>query len=72
MCIRDRYYNYAIHRAVTGPSFEKSFLEVKDNEGPHCTIEDLEKHNKGLILLTGSLDGLIGKLYFKNRKNEPQ
>ena len=23
------YYNYAIHRAVTGPSFEKSFLEVK-------------------------------------------
>ena len=25
------YYNYAIHRAVTGPSFEKSFLEVKKN-----------------------------------------
>ena len=23
------YYNYSIHRAVTGPSFEKSFLEVK-------------------------------------------
>ena len=23
------YCNYAIHRAVTGPSFEKSFLEVK-------------------------------------------
>ncbi len=23
------YYNYAIHRAVTGPSFEKSFLKVK-------------------------------------------
>ena len=23
------YYNYAIHRAVSGPSFEKSFLEVK-------------------------------------------
>ncbi len=23
------YYNYAIHRAVTGPSFEKSFLDVK-------------------------------------------
>ena len=22
----DEYYNYAIHRAVTGPSFEKSFL----------------------------------------------
>jgi len=25
----DEYYNYAIHRAVTGPSFEKSFLDVK-------------------------------------------
>ena len=25
------YSNYAIHRAVTGPSFEKSFLEVKKN-----------------------------------------
>ena len=25
----DEYYNYSIHRAVTGPSFEKSFLEVK-------------------------------------------
>ena len=27
----DEYYNYAIHRAVTGPSFEKSFLELKGN-----------------------------------------
>jgi len=27
----DEYYNYGIHRAVTGPSFEKSFLEVKGN-----------------------------------------
>ena len=25
----DEYYNYAIHRAVSGPSFEKSFLKVK-------------------------------------------
>ena len=25
----DEYYNYGIHRAVTGPSFEKSFLKVK-------------------------------------------
>ena len=27
----DEYYNYGIHRAVTGPSFEKSYLEVKGN-----------------------------------------
>ncbi len=25
----DEYYNYGIHRSVTGPSFEKSFLKVK-------------------------------------------
>ena len=25
----DEYYNYAVHRAVTGSSFEKSFLKVK-------------------------------------------
>ncbi len=44
----------------------KSFLEITDNEEPHCKIEDLESNNKGIILLSGSLDGLIGKLFFKN------
>ena len=32
----------------------KSFLEIKDNEEPHCKIEDVESNCKGLILLTGS------------------
>ena len=27
----DEYYNYATHRAITGSSFEKSFLKVKEN-----------------------------------------
>ena len=27
----DEFYNYSIHRSVTGPSFEKSFLDVKGN-----------------------------------------
>ncbi len=48
----------------------KSFLEVKDNEEPHCKIDDIEKNYKGLILLSGSFDGLIGKLFFKNLTNE--
>ena len=48
----------------------KSFLEIKDNEEPHCKIEDIEAHCKGLILLTGSFDGLIGKLFFKNLTDE--
>ena len=48
----------------------KSFLDVKDNEEPHCTIDDLEINNKGLILLSGSFDGLIGKLFYKNLTDE--
>ena len=40
----------------------KSFLEIKENEIPHCTISDIQENSKGLILLTGSFDGLIGKL----------
>ena len=44
----------------------KSFLEIKDNEEAHCSIEDIEKNGNGLILLSGSFDGLIGKLFFKN------
>ena len=48
----------------------KSFLEIKDNEEPHCSVDDLEANYKGLILLTGSFDGLIGKLFFKNLTDE--
>ena len=43
---------------------------IKNDEEPHCKIEDIEKDHKGLILLTGSLDGLIGKLFFKNLTDE--
>ena len=42
----------------------KSFLELKENDEPHCTIDDIVQNHKGLILLTGSFDGLIGKLFF--------
>ena len=48
----------------------KSFLEIKSDEEPHCTVEDIEKNYKGLILLSGSFDGLIGKLFFKNLTEE--
>ena len=48
----------------------KSFLEIKDNEEPHCKLEDIEKNFKGLIILSGSFDGLIGKLFFKNLTDE--
>ena len=48
----------------------KSFLELKENDEPHCTIDDLIQNHKGLILLTGTFDGLIGKLFFKNLTDE--
>ena len=48
----------------------KSFLQIKDGEEPHCKIKDIEENNKGLILLSGTFDGLIGKLFFKNLTDE--
>ena len=48
----------------------KSFMEIEKGDEPHCEIEDLIKNSKGLILLTGSFDGLIGKLFFKNLTDE--
>tara|TARA_Y100000590_G_scaffold465134_1_gene636562 strand:- start:2497 stop:5913 length:3417 start_codon:yes stop_codon:yes gene_type:complete len=48
----------------------KSFLEIQKDEEPHCKIEDIEKNSKGLILLTGTFDGLLGKLFFKNLTDE--
>ncbi len=44
----------------------KSFLEIKNDEEPHCKIEDLVKYSQGLILFTGSSDGFFGKLFAKN------
>ena len=46
-----------------------SYLSIKDDEEPHCKIEDIEKNCNGLILLTGSFDSLIGKLFSNNFKD---
>jgi len=48
----------------------KSFLEIKDNEEPHCKIEDIVFSSEGLIIFSGSFDGLIGKLFSKNLTDE--
>jgi len=44
----------------------KSYLDIKDNEEPHCKFEDIKKNFKGLIILSGTFEGLIGSLFFKN------
>ena len=48
----------------------KSFLEVEDNEDPHCLVEDLLSHYSGLIMFSGTSSGLIGKLFSNNLNEE--
>ena len=48
----------------------KSFLDVKEDQTPHCTILDIKNNSKGIIILTGSLDGFFGKLFQKNLTDE--
>ena len=56
----DEYYNYAIHRAVTGPSFEKSFLEVKG---------DSDLQAKFYVSASGSSGTLAAGDYLKEHLN---
>ena len=51
------YYNYSIHRAVTGPSFEKSFLQVK---------EDSNLNARFYVCASGSSGTLAAGDYLKN------
>jgi DNA polymerase-3 subunit alpha len=44
----------------------KSYLEISEDQDPHCELKDIEKNFDGLILFTGSLDGFFGKLFSKN------
>ena len=48
----------------------KSYLKIEDNEEPHCKVEDLISNYEGIILLSGSIDGLIGQLFLKNLTDE--
>ncbi len=48
----------------------KSYLEGDNLSLPHCTIEDLLRIGKDIIVLTGSVNGLIGKLFNNGKFNE--
>jgi len=54
------YYNYAIHRAVTGPSFEKSFLDVRGNSNLQARF---------YVSASGSSGALAAGDYLKDRFN---
>ena len=44
----------------------RSYLEVKDDDIPHCLIEDLVKNAEDLIVLSGGIDSLFSNLIKKN------
>ena len=56
----DEYYNYAIHRSVTGPSFEKSFLQVKG---------DTDLKARFYVSASGSSGTLAAGDYLKDKLN---
>ncbi len=43
----------------------KAYLENYDSNEPHCSIDDLINYSEGIILLSGSINNLIGKLFNK-------
>ena len=48
----------------------KSYLDVKANERPHCSINDLFKNKSDLIILSGGMDSLFSNLLSKNKNKE--
>jgi len=48
----------------------KSFLNNDNLNLPHCQIEDLLKIGNDILVLTGSVNGLIGKLFYKGKFDE--
>ena len=48
----------------------KSYLNSKGKFDPLCEMEDLLEDHEGVILLSGSINGLIGKLFNKGKLSE--
>ena len=48
----------------------KSYLNNKGKFDPLCEMEDLLEDHEGVILLSGSINGLIGKLFNKGKLSE--
>ncbi len=56
--------NYKGYRNLIELS-SKAFLENQKNDNPHCSFEDLLKFGEGIIVLSGSINNLIGNLFNK-------
>ena len=56
------YYNYSIHRAVTGPSFEKSFLQVKKDSNLNARFYVCASGSSGTLAAGDYLKNSLGTL----------
>jgi len=48
----------------------KSYLENNSASEPYCNISELYNQNSGVVILSGTINGLIGKLFDKGRFSE--
>jgi DNA polymerase-3 subunit alpha len=48
----------------------KSYLDSDEKSDPHCNINELKNNNQDLILLSGNLYGLFGKLFKLNKTKQ--
>ena len=48
----------------------KSYLENNSVSEPHCDISELYNQNSGVLIISGTINGLIGKLFDKGRFSE--
>ena len=56
------YYNYSIHRAVSGPSFEKSFLQVKKDSNLNARFYVCASGSSGTLAAGDYLKNSLGTL----------
>ncbi len=56
--------NYVGYKNIIELS-SKAFLENINNDKPHCLIDDLVQHSEGIIVLSGSVNNLIGNIFIK-------
>ena len=66
--IASNYIGYKNIIELSSSSYLKNYNSTITN--PYCSIEDLINLNNGIILLSGSLNGLIGNLFFKGFEKE--
>ncbi len=63
--------NYTGYKNIIKLS-SKSYLENSETTDPHCDLEDLCKNSEGIIVLTGSIKCMFGKLFNKGLFNETE